>query len=124
MKPIQQVRSNGMDVLSFAAERAQQYARDIGDRRVAPEELHIRGLEKFREPFPEGSTDARSVVAMLDELGSPATVATTGGRYFGYVIGGVLPAALGANWLAGAGDQNAALRGMSPIAAELEEGVG
>jgi glutamate/tyrosine decarboxylase-like PLP-dependent enzyme len=60
---------------------------------------------------------------MLDEFGSPATVATTGGRYFGYVIGGVLPAALGANWLAGAWDQNAALRGMSPIAAELEDVV-
>ena len=60
---------------------------------------------------------------MLDELGSPATVATTGGRYFGYVIGGVLPAALGANWLAGAWDQNATLRAMSPIAAELEDVV-
>jgi glutamate/tyrosine decarboxylase-like PLP-dependent enzyme len=60
---------------------------------------------------------------MLDEFGSPATVATTGGRYFGYVIGGVLPAALGANWLAGAWDQNAALRAMSPIAAELEDVV-
>jgi glutamate/tyrosine decarboxylase-like PLP-dependent enzyme len=60
---------------------------------------------------------------MLDEFGSPATVATAGGRYFGYVIGGVLPAALGANWLAGAWDQNAGLRGMSPIAAELEDVV-
>src|SRR6202790_3632937 len=116
-------RQSEMDVLSLAAERAQRYAREIGERSVAPEERHIRELEKFREPFPEGSTDAPSVVAMLDELGSPATVATTGGRYFGYVIGGVLPAALGAHWLAGAWDQNAALRAMSPIAAELEDVV-
>jgi glutamate/tyrosine decarboxylase-like PLP-dependent enzyme len=58
---------------------------------------------------------------MLDEFGSPATVASTGGRYFGYVIGGVLPAALGANWLAGVWDQNVALRVMSPIGAELED---
>jgi len=116
-------RQSEMDVLSLAAERAQRYAREIGGRRVAPEERHIRGLEKFRETFPEGSSDPRSVVAMLDEFGSPATVATTGGRYFGYVIGGVLPAALGANWLAGVWDQNAALRVMSPIAAELEDVV-
>src|SRR5207302_1795085 len=50
-----------------------------------------------------------------------ATVATTGGRYFGFVNGGMVPAALAANWLAGAWNQNAALRVMSPIAAELEE---
>ena len=58
---------------------------------------------------------------MLDEFGSPATVATTGGRYFGFVTGGALPAAVGANWLAGVWDQNASLRVMSPIAAELED---
>jgi len=123
MKPKLEDRQSETDVLSFAAERAQQYARQIGDRRVAPEDGHVRGLERFREAFPEGSSDPRSVVAMLDEFGSPATVATTGGRYFGFVIGGVLPAALGANWLAGAWDQNASLRVMSPIAAELEDVV-
>ena len=58
---------------------------------------------------------------MLDEIGSPATVATAGGRYFGFVVGGVLPATLAANWLAGAWDQNAGLVVMSPIAAKLEE---
>jgi glutamate/tyrosine decarboxylase-like PLP-dependent enzyme len=63
------------------------------------------------------------MLAQLDEIGSPATVATTGGRYFGFVNGGMLPAALAANWLAGAWNQNAALRVMSPIAAELEEVV-
>jgi glutamate/tyrosine decarboxylase-like PLP-dependent enzyme len=57
----------------------------------------------------------------LDEIGSPATVATTGGRYFGFVVGGTLPASLAANWLAGAWDQNAAMQVMSPVAAKLEE---
>lgn len=123
MKPTQQEIHDATDVLSFAAERAQRYAREIGQRRVAPGDGELRALERFREGFPENPSDPARVVAMLDEFGSPATVATTGGRYFGYVIGGALPAALGANWLAGAWDQNAALRAMSPIAAELEDVV-
>jgi glutamate/tyrosine decarboxylase-like PLP-dependent enzyme len=83
----------------------------------------VQSLAKFREPFPASPSDPMQVIEKLDELGSPATVATTGGRYFGFVIGGTLPASLAANWLAGAWDQNAALRVMSPVAAELEEVV-
>jgi len=123
MKPTQNSAAKGMDALSFAAERALRYAAEIGDRRVTPEERNVQELKKFHERLPENSSDPRSVVAMLDEFGSPGTVATTGGRYFGYVIGGVLPAALGANWLAGVWDQNVALRVMSPIGAELEDVV-
>jgi len=114
---------NGTDVLSLAAERAMRYVNEVRQRKVAPEQRDIQAMEQFRETFPEGPSDPKSVVAMLDELGSPATVASAGGRYFGFVIGGAVPAALGANWLAGAWDQDAALRVMSPIAAELEEVV-
>jgi glutamate/tyrosine decarboxylase-like PLP-dependent enzyme len=78
-------------------------------------------LQKFHEPFPQSGCDAEKILAMLDEIGSPATVATTGGRYFGFVNGGALPASMAANWLAAAWDQNASLRVMSPVAAELEE---
>jgi glutamate/tyrosine decarboxylase-like PLP-dependent enzyme len=109
--------------LSLAAERALRYVGGVRERRVAPDARAVEGLKRFREALPEGPSDAAEVLAMLDDLGSPATVASAGGRYFGFVIGGALPASLGANWLAGAWDQDAALRVMSPVAAELEEVV-
>jgi glutamate/tyrosine decarboxylase-like PLP-dependent enzyme len=112
-----------MDALSLAAERAQRYVREIGTRRVAPAGQQIRDLDKFHEALPDSPSDPQSVVAMLDEFGSPATVATTGGRYFGFVNGGVLPASMASNWLASAWDQNAGLRVMSPVGVELEDVV-
>jgi glutamate/tyrosine decarboxylase-like PLP-dependent enzyme len=112
-----------LDALDMAAERARRYVETIADRGVAPTAAAIADLSKFHEPFPEHGTDPGAVVATLDELGSPATIASTGRRYFGFVIGGALPAAMAAGWLAGAWDQNAAMRAMSPVAAELEEVV-
>jgi len=111
------------ELLGMAAERGARYVEGVGKRRVAPGAEALAGLAKFREKLPEGPTEARRVVEMLDDVGSPATMASTGGRYFGFVIGGTLPAALAANWLAGAWGQNVALRVMSPVAAELEDVV-
>jgi glutamate/tyrosine decarboxylase-like PLP-dependent enzyme len=111
------------ELLQQAAETARKYVQGIGKRRVSPTERDLENLGKFREPFPNAPGDPAEIFKKLDEIGSPATMATTGGRYFGFVNGGTLPASLAANWLAGAWDQNAALRVMSPVAAELEEVV-
>jgi glutamate/tyrosine decarboxylase-like PLP-dependent enzyme len=110
-------------LLAMAAERATSYADTSTKRRVSPGEEALSALASFHEPFPGAPCDPHKVLAMLDDVGSPATVTTTGGRYFGFVNGGILPAALAANWLAGTWNQNAALRVMSPVAAELEDVV-
>jgi glutamate/tyrosine decarboxylase-like PLP-dependent enzyme len=108
-------------LLARATEMATRYADTAPGRRVAPAESALAALKRFHEPFPEAPSDPLAVLEMLDDLGSPATVTTTGGRYFGFVIGGVLPAAMAANCLAAVWGQNAALRVMSPVAAELEQ---
>jgi len=109
------------DLLNLAADKARRYVQSIADRRVSPSEAALAALAELHEPFPLSPCGPTVVINRLDEIGSAATVATTGGRYFGFVNGGMVPAALAANWLAGAWNQNAALRVMSPIAAELEE---
>ena len=109
------------DLLILAAERARGYVRDVAERRVEPSQAAVSALAELQESFPQSPNDPGEVIAKLDQIGSAATVATTGGRYFGFVNGGMVPAALAANWLAAAWNQNAALRVMSPIGAELEE---
>lgn len=108
-------------LLTNSAERAIRYTKEISDRRVAPSDCDIAALEKLRVPYPQEACDPSEILALLDEAGSPATLATTAGRYFGFVIGGILPAAMAANWLSTAWNQNVALRVMSPISATLED---
>jgi glutamate/tyrosine decarboxylase-like PLP-dependent enzyme len=109
------------ELLSDVATRAARYIAGINDRPVAPSAAALARLDELGGPLSDAPADPAELLALLDDVGSPATVATTGGRYFGFVIGGTLPASLAANWLAGAWDQNAAMRIMSPVAAKVEE---
>ena len=104
-----------------AARRAGGYLAAAPHRSVAPTPDAVAALKTFRRPLQEDPIPARDVLAELDELGSPATVIQGVGRYFGYVNGGVEPAAAAAAILAGAWDQNVALPGMSPVGAVLDE---
>jgi glutamate/tyrosine decarboxylase-like PLP-dependent enzyme len=108
-------------LLSDAARRATAYLEGVGERPVAPSEAALQALDEFGGAMPESPSPPHSVLELLDRVGSPATVATAGRRYFGFVIGGALPASVAASWLAGAWDQNAGMRATSPVAAELEE---
>ena len=94
-------------LLHTAAARSIRYLRELPERGVAPEGDAIIGLERFDEHLPDGPSDPEKVIALLDEVGSPATMATAGPRFFGFVIGGSLPVTVAANWLATAWDQNA-----------------
>jgi glutamate/tyrosine decarboxylase-like PLP-dependent enzyme len=109
------------ELLHSVALRAARYLEDIQERRVSPSAEAVRDLAQFHEPLPDGPTAPEDVIRMLDEVGSPATMGISGSRFFGFVIGGSLPAALGANWLASAWDQNCGLFAATPISATLEE---
>ncbi len=74
--------------------------------------------------LPSGPTPAADVVDLLADACTDGLVAIPSGRFFGMVIGGALPAALGADWLTSAWDQNAGLRGLTPAAAAVEEVAG
>jgi len=114
-------QSQPAELLHLAAEKAIRYVENSGPRRVSPASSDLAALGAFHEPFPAGPSNPADVLNQLSTIGSPATVANVGGRYFGFVNGGMVPAAVAASWMAAAWNQNASLRVMSPIAVELED---
>ena len=112
------------ELLALSAARAITYLRGIVDRSVFPDAEAVEGLTEFVQTLPLEGAEPGAVIDLLDRVGSPATVATTGGRYFGFVTGGAFPVGIAASWLSAVWDQNAALGVMSPTAAVLDTVVG
>jgi glutamate/tyrosine decarboxylase-like PLP-dependent enzyme len=103
-----------------AAARGVRYRERLGERSVAPSPGAIAAVSGFDEALSEQGHDDAGTLAMLDELGSPASVAMAGPRFFGFVIGGSLPVSVAANWLATAWDQNSVMSEVTPATAMLE----
>src|SRR5579864_5576489 len=108
------------ELLNAAAERAIRYLEGLNGRGVAPDPRVVAHLAELDIPLPDHPSPADETLALLDSYGA-ATMAMAGPRFFGFVIGGTLPATLAANWLAGAWDQNAALAEVTPLPAKLED---
>jgi len=108
-------------ILNSVTDYALRYLNGLGERRVYPDKTSLAELEKFSVGLPESNTETGEVLRLLNAAGSVNTVATNGGRYFGFVFGGAIPASLAANWLASAWDQNAVFKVTSPIAAHIEK---
>ena len=96
------------------------YLREARQRHVYPTAEALEQLSVFDEPLPVHAAPAKTILHQLHQVGAPATVTSAGGRYFGFVTGGALPAGIGAKLLGTFWDQGTAMQVMSPIAAKLE----
>lgn len=109
-----------LDLMAEADARARAYTASIPSRRVYPDSVALAHLAAFDETLPEQGQDALATLAMLDDIGSPATVVSNGPHYFGFVIGACLSSAAAAERMMLAWDQCASSFDNSPIAATLE----
>ena len=98
---------------------AAAYTDGVMQRDVYPDE-DVKALDQFDEPMPAHRGNASDILQLLHMAGSPATLPTLGGRYFGFVTGSVIPVSLAAKWLSDVWDQNPAMYVLSPVSAKLE----
>ncbi len=109
--------------LRFAAERAERYLDGLGERPVGARSSFAELRAALQGPLPEDGAPPEAAVARLADGVEAGLVASAGPRYFGFVIGGSVPAALAADWLTSAWDQNAGLTATSPAAMAVEDVV-
>jgi glutamate/tyrosine decarboxylase-like PLP-dependent enzyme len=107
--------------LRAAAEHAETFLSTLDERPVAARVDATAVRSSLGGPLPEFGEDPASVIDALAAGADPGLVAGAGPRHFGFVVGGALPAALAADWLVSAWDQNAAFHSLSPTAAAIEE---
>jgi glutamate/tyrosine decarboxylase-like PLP-dependent enzyme len=115
-------------VLDRAAELAKDYLASLSERPVGPS-VDLPALRAAMGvdgggPLPEEGEDSIAVIERLAKAADPGLVASAGPRYFGFVVGANYPAAVAADWLTSAWDQNAGLYATSPAAAVAEEVAG
>ncbi|MFK7955020.1 MAG: aspartate aminotransferase family protein [Lysobacterales bacterium] len=108
-------------ILTDTALRAARYLDSLRSRSNIPSQAAVDALAHLNEPLPVHPTEPDQVLATLDEIGSPATVNMAGPRFFGFVIGGALPATVAANWMATAWDQSSSLYNVTPGVAYIEQ---
>ena len=117
-------RPDWKGALGEAFAQAVAYLDGLPDRPVQPAADLAQLRAALGGPLPERPLDARDVVAELAAAAEPGVIASGSGRFFGFVVGGATPAALAADWLASAWDQNAGLYVLGPAAAVVEEVAG
>ena len=110
--------------LEHAHRVALDWLDSLATRRVAPRRSADELAREFDSPLPEEGVDATAVVDRLAAMAEPGLMAIPSGRFFGWVMGGTLPASLAADWLVSAWDQNAAMRFATPAAAAIEQVTG
>jgi glutamate/tyrosine decarboxylase-like PLP-dependent enzyme len=108
-------------LLDGARREALRFLRELPGREIRP----LATLEELRVDLggslPEAPSDPETVVATLAKAADRGLLATTSGRFFGFVIGGALPASVATEWLTAAWDQCAGFHALSPAAAVAEE---
>ncbi|HVG99150.1 MAG TPA: pyridoxal-dependent decarboxylase [Miltoncostaeaceae bacterium] len=123
-RPVRLLSDGARDLLAAAAAHAADYLESLPERPVRADRDSAAALAALPRALPDGPTDPRAVLDELVADAEPGVTAMGSPRYFGFVIGGTLPAALAADWMAAAWDQNAGLASPTPAAAAIEEVAG